>query len=883
MVGETISHYVIVQKIGSGGMGIVYKAEDSRLGRFVALKFLPNEVGRHLNDLERFRREARAISALNHPNICTIYDIGEDHGQAFLAMEYLEGETLKEHIQGKPLPTDFLLELGIQIADGLDAAHAKGIVHRDIKPANIFITRSRQMKLLDFGLAKYGPHYDLSTSENGVKTQDLTDPGSLVGTISYMSPEQARGEDLDCRTDLFSLGACLYEVATGRLAFDGNTSAVIFESILNRNPPPLRQYNPDLPPQLERIFSRALEKDRDLRYQSAAEMRAELKILRRTLEAERTAASQARLATSAPTPAVETNHQPHQAAVTVPAPMPSRKGPRLLAIAATGALAAGAVIGWFLHTAPKSSPPPVYQQLTFRRGTVRSARFTPNGQSMIYGAAWEGNPTELFITSPESPQSRSLELHGEELMSISSGGDVALLVNVHATGTYTQVGTLARMPINGGVPRDILEGVQWADWDPDGKQLAIVRDVSGKNRLEFPIGKVLRETPGWISHPRVSPDGESVAFLEHPQVGDDAGGLHVVDLQGKDMVHADGFLSIEGVAWAPDSKAVWFTGSKSDGNARSLNEMTLSGKERVITRVPAALEIQDIWKDGRILLARQSWRRELSGSIAGAPKETDFSWLDYSFPAQLSTDGKILLFDEEGTGGGAGYSVYLRNTTEQSAVRLGDGQSVTLSPDGKSVIALTMTSPAQLVLLPAGAGEAQQITHDNLYHIWADWLPDSKGLIFTAKQEGHGARIYLQKSVTDKAIPISPEGIDPLAIALSPDGTEVAGIAADGSAYLYSIGGGQPKPIPGFQPDELPIEWSTDGKSLYVYRPGSFPAQVVRVDVASGRRAPWKSLAPADPAGVSQIGPIVMTPDARSYIYGYHRTLSDLYMVTGLR
>jgi Tol biopolymer transport system component len=698
-----------------------------------------------------------------------------------------------------------------------------------------------------------------------------------------MSTEQARGEELDCRTDLFSLGACLYEVATGRLAFDGNTSAIVFESILNRNPPPLRQFNPDLPPQLERIFSRALEKDRDLRYQSAAEMRAELKILRRTLDAERTATSQARLATPAPIPTPETNHRPHQEAATVPAPLQRRKRTGVLAMAATGAIIAGAVIGWFLHMAPKSLPPPLYQQLTFRRGTVRSARFTPNGQSMIYGAAWEGNPTELFITSPESPQSRSLELHGVELMSISSGGDVALLVNVHATGTYTQVGTLARMPINGGVPRDILEGVQWADWDPEGKQLAIVRDVNGKNRLEFPIGRVLRETPGWISHPRVSPDGESVAFLEHPQVGDDAGAVHVVDLQGKDKVLADGFLSIEGVAWAPEGKAVWFTGSKSDGNARSLNEVTTNGKDRVITRVPAALEIQDIWKDGRILMARQSWRRELSGSIAGAAKEADFSWLDYSFPAQLSADGKILLFDEEGTGGGAGYSVYLRNTTEQSAVRLGDGQSVTLSPDGKSVIALTMTSPAQLVLLPAGAGEAQQITHDNLYHIWADWLPDSKGFVFTAKQEGYGARIYLQKSIAAKASPISPEGIDPLAIALSPDGTQVAGIAADGSPYLYPVAGGQPRPLQGFQPDELPIEWSTDGKALYVYRPGSFPAQVVRVDVATGRRAPWKSLAPADPAGVSQIGPIVMTPDARSYIYGYHRTLSDLYMVTGLK
>lgn len=884
MVGATISHYRILQQIGSGGMGVVYKAEDDRLGRFVALKFLPDGAG-HLHDLERFRREARAISALNHPNICTIYDIGEDHGHAFLAMEYLEGETLKEHIQGKPLPIEFLLELGIQISDGLEAAHAKGIVHRDIKPANIFITKSRQMKLLDFGLAKYGPYYEPGRSSGESKTQDLTDPGSLVGTISYMSPEQARGEELDRRTDLFSLGACLYEIATGRLAFDGNTSAVIFESILNRNPPPSRQFNPDLPPQLERIFSRALEKDRELRYQSAAEMRAELKILRRTLNLERAAISQAPYTGPETTAAADTNHRPHESSGSHPAPagidQRSGKKPGVLAAASAAILAAGALLGWFLHPQSKQAAPAVYQQLTFRRGTVRSARFTPNGQSMIYGAAWEGKPTELFITSPESPQSRSLDLHGEELMSISSAGDVALLVNVHTTGTYTQVGTLARMPINGGVPRDILEGVQWADWDPDGKQLAIVRDVNGKNRLEFPIGKVLRETPGWISHPRVSPDGKMVAFLEHPQVGDDAGGVHVVDLEGHEKSLALGFLSVEGLAWSPDGSEVWFTGSKYDSNARSLNGVTLGGKERIIARVPAALEIEDIWKDGRVLLSRQSWRRELSGAIANG-KEEDFSWLDYSFPAQLSPDGKTLLFDEEGTGGGSGYSVYLRNTTEQSAVRLGDGQSVTLSPDGKSVIALTMTSPAQMMMLPTGAGEAQQISHDKLYHIWARWLPDSQGLVFTANQEGHGGRIYLLKSITAAPVPISPEGIDPLAIALSPDGSQVAGIAADGTPHLYPVAGGAPKPIPGFAPDEQPIEWSADGKSLYVYRPGSFPAEVVRVEVATGHRTPWKSLAPADPAGVRQIGPIVMTPDARSYIYGYHRTLSDLYVVTGL-
>ena len=844
--------YEITALIGSGGMGEVYRARDTRLLRDVALKVLPAAFTNDADRLRRFEQEARAVAALSHPNIVAVYDVGTAGDVHYIISELLEGETLRQRITASGMPPRKAIELAIQLASGLAAAHEQGIVHRDLKPENIFVTRSGRVKILDFGLAKLRRTQSLADTDDGVTAATRTDAGQVLGTVGYMSPEQVKGQPVDHRSDIFSFGSILYEMLTGQRAFKRDTGAETMTAILKEDPPEFPRRTEAIAPSLERIVRHCVEKQPGQRFQSAHDIAFDLESLSGI------------------------------SALSAPASAPVlRRNPWLgAAVVAAVLLVAGLAVGAWLRPSVVEIHPKLHR-ITFRRGRIESARFTPDG-NLIYSAAWEGRPAELFSAQPNSTESRPLNMPLTGLFAISASGELAVSISTRFIGGFEFAGMLARAPQAGGAPRDIVDGVEYADWSPDGTAFAAVRRAAGKPQLEYPLGKVLYETAGWISHARISPDGKLVAFVDHPYAHDDAGAVAIVDRAGNKKTLSGQFVSNQGLAWSPSGNEIWFTATTS-GSSRELRAVTLSGKERLVYLGTGTLTLHDISKDGRVLFSRDDWRAGMTGSAPGDTQERDLSWHDWTVPRDISDDGKLIAFDETGEAGGETGALYVRGISGSPAVRLGDGAFPTLSPDGKWALAMSPGTPRTLVKIPTGAGESRKIVTGDVHVNGGYFFPDGHHILEIGNAPGHGLRLWVQDSETGAPRPVSPEGVSfRYRGCISPDGKRLAAIDPEGKPVIYDVAGGPPAPIPNIQEAEEPVQWTADGKALLVGRT-EIPTRVFIIDMTTGQRKFFKSFSSPDPTGLMDNVPPNFSRDLKTYVYSYTRITSDLYIVDGLK
>ncbi len=706
--------YEIVGLLGAGGMGEVYRARDLRLGRDVAVKMLLSSFAADADRLRRFEQEAKAVALLNHPAILQIYDTGIHEGMPFLVMELLEGETLRARMKTKPLSLRKVLELGQQIAQGLAAAHEKGLTHRDLKPENIFITRDERAKILDFGLAKLRSP---QTGDTDVTRGDHTLPmetkvGMVVGTVGYMSPEQVNGRPADPRSDIFAFGVILWEMVSGKRPFPGDSAVEIMHAILKDDPPELPPGLP-LPPSLHRTLLRCLEKDPRDRFQSAQDLAFELEnVLLGATSVSRSAWR--------PTLWRRWRFRP------------------LFAAGLAGLLVLCGTALWLGRELAHREPPTLHR-LTYRTGEIQSARFAPEGQSFVYSLRGSDEPGQLWLGRVEGLGARSLDLpRGTEILSIAATGEMALLLRpsgaASGSGILVPTGTLARAPLGGGAPREILEKVRSADWSPEGMNLAVVRvGENGRQRLEYPIGRILFEAAALnaIDCPKVSPRGDRVAFSEIVSAGNQS--LSVVDRKGRREVLARG--EIQSLAWSPDGRELLFT-LRLPEDRQELRMVTLSGRQRLVYSVLGRLAIRDVSPTGRVLLSHSMARRHLFLGQVSAGQERELSWLQSSKVADLTLDGKGILFAENREGAGPG-GAYFRRADGSEAVRLGDGDPLVLSPDGKWAVVRNLTHPGtELALLPTGPGEARRLPSHGVKADWAVFLGPGKLLMGGGPRQG---------------------------------------------------------------------------------------------------------------------------------------------------
>jgi serine/threonine protein kinase/Tol biopolymer transport system component len=854
--GTKLGPYEVVGAIGAGGMGEVYRARDTRLGRDVAVKVLPASFASDPERLRRFEQEARAVAALNHPNILAIHDIGTHDGAPFLVTELLEGETLRDRLQEGALPVRKAIDVAVQAARGVAAAHEKGIIHRDLKPANIFLTTDGRVKILDFGLAKLTEKQASAPGETQGATLTAggaTEPGVVLGTIGYMSPEQVRGKPADARSDIFALGTILYEMLSGQRAFQKDTSAETMAAILKEEPPELSGEGKKIPPGVDRIVRHCMEKNPGERFQSARDLAFHLESLSG--------------ASTANTPALGVRKHVHRRWL-------------LMLLAALVALAAGAAAERLLLRSGTSAADISYRPMDLQPEAIFNARFGPDGATVVYSAAVEGNNPEVMIKRPHAPAAQPMGLADTQLLSVSSKGELAVLTGAHYYSNWFFAGTLAEMPLEGGAPREILGNVQDADWSPDGSGLAVIREVNGESRLEYPIGNVLYQTAGYVSGLRFSPDGKEIAFFDHPSRYDDRGRVAVVDLEGHARVLSPVYVALEGLAWARSGNEFFFSGAPRDGFSLTVYAANLSGKVRKVLGDVGDVRVLDVSRDGNLLLAEDGQVSQIMALPSGAAAESNLSWLNFSNTPIISADGKTLLFTEASVG--EEYGLCLRKTDGSPVVRLGDGNAEDLSRDGAWALSIVPSSPMQLVVYPTGAGEKRVLERGKIEsYESAQFFPDGKRVLFCGNEPGRATRCYVQAVAGGPPQAVTPEGTS--AGLVSPSGDKVLVQNTEGQYLIYPLGGEAPRPVPWLTTSDVVIRWSLDGSSVLVYQAAHAPTRVERVDLSTGRRSLIKVIGPTDLTGVVDIWAVSVSDHEKAYAYSFVRILSRLAVVQGVK
>jgi Tol biopolymer transport system component len=831
-------------------MGEVYRARDTKLARSVAIKVLNLGAGANAAAVRRFELEARAASALNHPGIVTIHDTGQSDGQFYIVMELVDGVTLRHMLRRGAPSLKKALHIAGQLGVALAKAHDAGVVHRDLKPENVMVTSEGHVKIVDFGLAKLSEPVG-SPDKSGTESAQ----GVLLGTVGYMSPEQVRGETADFRADQFAFGAILYELATGARAFHRATAIETLAMILNEEPAPLSTVKPTLPLPIVWTIERCLSKAPADRYAATRDLAREMQTL--------------------------LDHVGELLALDKPPLARERRASVLTAAALAIAVGGAAYVALQRTGASAVAEAPAFTQLTFGRGHVANARFRPDGRTILYAAGWGGAPIQVFETRPGGPESRPLGPPSASLASISSTGELALILGCRLDWANC-VGTLARMPSGGGAPREILEDVVSADWAPGGQSLAAIQATAGEYRLHFPPGKTLYTTASKLGFLRFSPKGERLAFVEYQLVSDEEGVLKVIDLQGRATTVSTPWEEIRDIAWTPAGDEIWVSASER-GRTSSIYAVSLLGARRLILHAPGALGLLDLARDGRALVTHGLARAHMVWS--SATEERDISWLDWSTVADLSEDGKTILFYEWGQAVNARPVVYVRTADGSDAVRLGDGKALALSPDGRWALALQETPRPHLVLLRTGAGGLRELPSGGLTDFyWARWFPDGRRLLVVGAGADGVPGSYIQDTETGRLEPIAEKGL--LAALVSPDGRRVLVNDPLEGYLVWPLDGGQAVALTTLDPRSRPIQWSADGQFLYVKGPEESVVRMHRFNIATGKSDLLKELAPQDPSGVVGVadgrGELAVTPDGKTYVFTYWSFLRDLFLVERL-